>query len=343
MVSGWGGYHLKLNLATYAGRLLEKVLTPFQRAFPGLLKMNALIIGTPVSAGLTTISSPEASFETLSAVIERLKSYAQEQKIQVLLVRDFNQEKIPLEYALETAGFECMPNFPLAYMQVHWKNFDAYLADMKSRYRYDARRRMKRKTEQRIDTIFCKGNEAIQFNSQYVKLYRNVLARSDEYPHEYIGEDYHQAMAAHFGDRSYWLNYFQGEQLVAFLHFIQHREQLIAQYVGLDYKVSEAGQLYFNAFYDLIHFAIQQGLTHIESGIMSYPAKTSLGFSIRPQRMYLWHRRKLIRILINWIFSTLSQSNFDQCHIIFKHPDLQSLRLIDNVYLYHPIRIIKAS
>jgi hypothetical protein len=50
-----------------------------------------------------------------------------------------------------------------------------------------------------------------------------------------------------------------------------------------------------------------------------------MGFSVLPQRMYLWHRSKLVRLLIAKVFSTLNHSDLDKCHIIFKDRALQSI------------------
>ena len=324
MICGLAGYQLQLDLIAYAGRLLVKMLSPLQRVFPRFLNINTLIIGTPVSAGLTAVFRPEINSEQLSNVVELLMKYIRQQKIRVVLVRDFKQEKIHLDHALEMAGYQRMDNFPLAYMPIHWDNFEAYLAAMKSRYRYDARRRMKHKSAQEIVTRFCNNATAMQYKPQYVLLYQNVSAHSNEFPHEFIGAGYHQAMWENLGNNNYWLQYFQGDQLVAFLHFILYRKRIIAQYIGLDYQVSEAGQLYFNAFYDLVRFAIQHGATQIEAGISSYTAKSSTGFSVLPQRMYLWHRSKLVRLLISRVFSSLSHSKLEKCHMIFKDRALQS-------------------
>jgi predicted N-acyltransferase len=324
MICGLAGYQLQLDLSAYAGRLLANMLSPIQRIFTRFLSISTLIIGTPVSAGLTAVFRSGINSEQLSNVVEHLMHYVRQQKIRVVLVRDFKQKRSLLEQVLEMAGFQQVENFPLAYMPIPWNNFEDYLAAMKSRYRYDARRRIKHKSAQDIETRFCNNSKVMQYTQQYVMLYQNVLAQSNEFPHEIIGADYHQSMRRNLGKHSYWLQHFQGDQLVAFLHFILYRKRIIAQYIGLDYQVSEAGQLYFNAFYDLIRFAIQQGATQIEAGISSYPAKSSMGFSVLPMRMYIWHRSKLVRLLIAKVFSALSHSDLDKCHIIFKDPSQQS-------------------
>ncbi len=89
------------------------------------------------------------------------------------------------------------------------------------------------------------------------------------------------------------------------------------QFVGMDYDVSRTALLYFNAYYDLIQFAIENRIQTIEAGITTYRAKSELGFSIIPQRMYIWHKSPLVRPFIPFFFKA-TRYRIDACHHAFK-------------------------
>jgi len=325
LICSMAGYVFDQDLLDDIPKGIANVLFPIRKAFPPFLKVKTLIIGTPISIGQTLLIASSISADKITNLLTKLIDYGKNQHIELILMRDFRGEKDNLEQAIDQVGFECLSNYPLAVMPVPWHSFDAYLSAMKSRYRYDARRRFKQKDNHTIQTQILNDESALDDLKSYQLLYEKVLQQSNDYPHEFIKSDYHQAMWNNLGNRSYWLQYFHEEQMVAFIHFIQAGKRVIAQYIGLDYQVSESAQLYFNALYDLIRFAIEHNIEMIEAGVTTYQAKSSVGFSIIPQRMYLWHKRILIRKLAQWVAPGLSSKEKDKCHTIFKDKTLQSI------------------
>jgi predicted N-acyltransferase len=311
-------YLLANDLALYAGDPVQKVLLALRRLFPGWLKVPTLEFGSPISTGQMLSISPLAGLSQLGQAAALIIAYARTHRIGLVLLRDFVGPVRPLELAFKQNGFAEMLDFPLARMSVRWDSFEAYLAEMTDHYRSPVRRKMKLKEKQAIKTVWRRDESALDYLSDYRRLFANVRERSSEYPREYIGDPYHQAMHAFMGEDSLWLQYFKDGILAAFLHLVVYQDQLLLHYIGMDYQVSHQASLYFNALYDAIKYAIEHRLHSIDAGVTTYPAKAAAGFSILPQRMYFWHRSPLIRRFAVRGFEAFTDFGLQDCHPAFR-------------------------
>jgi len=322
---GLWGYALEIDILSFTPKMITNLFKVVRKMWLKSFIIKTLIIGTPISLGETFVLAPDVRVEDLETAINQLQQYAQEKKIKLILGRDFKQERNKLEESLEKNGFRMIHNYPLAYLPIQWKSFDEYLAAMTSHYRRQFRLRVRRKVKQEIHTKIISDQEILAYTPCLEKLFRNVQQRSNEFPHELIGENYHKSMRQHLNGNSYWQLYFQKENLVGFLHFIIYKKKIIGQYIGLDYQVANAAQLYFNAIYDQIRFAIENDIEMIEAGVTTYPAKTSMGFSLTPQRMYLWHKSSFFRQLARWFSPNPANFELDDCHLIFRESRFQNI------------------
>jgi predicted N-acyltransferase len=313
------GYRLTQPMSEYIERSMPRMLQPLRGKLARLSKLDILIIGSPVNLGLTISIAPTIQDETFAQIFDLLKKYAIVQGIQLVLVRDFHLPLTRIESTLTESGFSEFFNYPIGIMRVGWESFDEYLRMLKKKYRYNVRKRIGLKEECGIHTIISSHESGGPMLEEYVRLYKNVQGRSKDYPHESIGEAYHLAMGRHLKGNSFWLQYWKGEHLAGFLHFIVHRGSLVAQTIGLDYADSTEAMLYFNAYYDLIKFAIENRLQWIELGTTTYQAKSAAGFSILPQRMYLWHKNPLMRKAVAWGFVAFTDFGIQDCHHAFKN------------------------
>jgi predicted N-acyltransferase len=317
LICAMSGYVLTNDAALFSEGIFRKITSLIRKLIPGFLKARTLEIGSPVNLGLPVSLSPQTSPEQLSFIFGLLKSYARRNRIKAVLIRDFMKEKQPFEAVLSETGFKYVANLPNSLLKMEWASFQDYLSCFKSRYRQHARKRIKTKEAAGIRTVIMRGRDGLKPAADYAWLFRQVMEKSEEYEREFLGEQYHRAMFDHLKDCNYWLQYFKDNRLVFFAHIIVYRQHMIIQYVGMDYDVSRTALLYFNAFYDLIKFAIKNKIKTIEAGITTYRAKSELGFSIFPQRMYIWHKNPLLRPFIPLVFKA-TRYRIQECHHAFK-------------------------
>jgi len=319
------GYVIINDAVLFSGEFIKKFISAIRRILPGLLKIKTLEIGSPVGLGLTISISPHIKREYLSSIVNLLKKYARQNRIKVILVRDFKEGKAPIESILSKAGFKCVPNLPDSIMKIEWGSFEEYLSCLKKNYRRQARKKIRKKDDQGIRTLISNEIGDLNRAKGYAELVKNVTERAVEYARESIGEQYHVAMFNNLKGSSYWLQYYDDDdELVAFVHFIVYKGTMMLQYVGMDYEISRDALLYFNSYYDQIKFAIENGIKSIEAGITTYRTKSELGFSLYPQRMYVWHKNPLLRPFIGMVFKA-NENKMEEYHYAFKNNTNQYL------------------
>lgn len=328
------GFVLMNDVVQIGGGNLEKVVFAIRRVVPNFLKYKTLEIGSPISIGLTVSTIPQVTKGQILAAVELLIAYVKSERIKLLLFRDFGGEKRLIEQVLLEAGFIDLLNLPAAKMQIVWDSFEEYLAKLKKRYRSEARRKLQHKDRHGVRVVFCNDQRSLERIQDYVRLYQETMARSKEFPREFIGERYHRAMSKYLKDQSYWLEYFKDDQLVAFSHFIVYEGTLTGHYIGLDYQASREAMLYFNFYYDTIEFAIRNGIGSVEAGVTTYEAKSTAGFSIFPLRMYLWHQNAVFKRFVQRLYSAFTDFELQNCHYVFKGEKHQYLW--DGVDKYTP-------
>lgn len=335
LVLGFAAYAVENDLLGYLPDRLGRWLGVFRRWRPGWLRLTTMEIGSPLANGTPAVVAAQAEEADLQAALQLFQRYCRQQGHSLLLLRDFTGPLQPLERAAVRAGWQVMPGYPLAEMRLVWGSFADYVAAMRKHYRYDLREKMQRKEKAAIRTVVTNQPDALELVEAYAALYRNVLERSEEYPREVIGVAYHRAMRRHLGERSYWLQYFQDGRLCAFAHLIVQGEALHIQYLGMDYQVSRQAALYFNIIYDSIRLAFEQGLRVVKGGVTTYSVKSAIGFSILPQRMYLWHPNPLVRRLAKSFFAATADFEQAQYRVPFRDAGLQVIwdgRTLDQYY-----------
>lgn len=324
LICSMAGYLLDTDIADLSKGFFRQVIRAICKVFPGFLQYRTLEIGSPITLGLTISMKPGIDKNQLTDIFNCLKSFANERSVRLILVRDFRGPLVNLEEVLSASGFALIQSVPAVDMNIAWKTFDEYLADFRSKHRNNIKRNMKRKEKLGIRTVLSNQAEVLDHVPEYERLSNNVVEQSSELPREHVGQAYHLSMYRHFHQNSLWLQYFHEDRLAAYLHLIVYGGTLYAQYIGMDYQVSRQGMLYFNVAYDLVRYAIENGLRHIEAGATAYCTKAAAGFSIHPQRIYILHKNPFFHWIARLLPSSFN-SEAAKCHYVFKDQQHQYL------------------
>jgi len=324
-IAAVAGYVLYNDIALYSGIGFQNQFQKIRNRNPNFLKIKTLEIGTPIGLGFPFSISPSATLPDLESIISQLIRFAQVEKISLILIRDFQGENNLLEEALLKKNLIQLKNFPIACMPIRWKTFDEYLSQLKIGHRKQIRRKIRQKEKLGIQTVITNDSSALQWTKEYVALFDNVYQQAKEYAREFMGEDYHVAMQRNLGDKSYWIHYFYEDRLVAFSQILIYGNRLLCQVIGMDYQVSLEAALYFNAYYDVIRFAIDHSLGFIDAGVSTYGPKSAIGFSVYPQRMYLWHSNPIARKIMGWGFKNIGDYDLKEIQYAFVGDQFQYL------------------
>jgi len=276
-----------------------------RRIWPSLLRSKITECALPLVAGHSISLRKGADAEPLILALEgALSEIARTEGSSLVVIRDFLTAERPDFDILLDRGYNIVFNMPLARIRVRWKSHAEYLAQMRSRYRKDVTRRLKRAAESGGEVAIL-GRFA-EHAETLVRQSRVVQDNSSGFKREILGPAYYENMDCMLGERSQLLAIVRDEQLVAHGMVLADDSNLIATYFG-----REAGppcQEWFRLINEIIHIGIERQTSFINLGRGSYDAKALIGADIEPLHVYARSRFTLVNWLMRRIPNVMQRS-----------------------------------
>ena len=211
-------------------------------------------------------------------------------KMPVILVKDVAPERLlHRQLAVENGftEFEIQPNMVL---DLHWPDYESYLAAMSTKYRTRAKRAFKKldgiqKTELSLADI------QRELPRMYA-LYRDV-AKNAGFNMVDLNELYLLALKRDWSEHFRAFGYYLDGQLAAFYSVIQNGDELEAHFLGYDKSLNHDRQLYLNILYDIVRLGIKGGSRRIVFARTALEIKSSVGAVPAELYCYLRHQNSL--------------------------------------------------
>ncbi len=186
------------------------------------------------------------------------------------------------ELTPQAEGFAVGYTCPKCILTLRWNTFDEYLSALRSDYRNRAKKILKR--SQNLTMRFIKPQE---FTDEMYQMYLNVLNRS-KIKIETLSKEY-----------------FQGEQFtlfvmekdgkpVGFTQLLPNGEELIFEFVGVDYAYNKDNATYHRMLFEIIRYGIENGYKSIDYGQTADDIKLKLGSEYTYLYAYFHHSNPFI-------------------------------------------------
>ena len=273
---------------------LQRLAVRLRRIWPGFLKSKITECALPLVAGHSISLREGADHQRLIVALESaISDIARAEQSSLIVIRDFLTDERTRFDILLSRGYNLAYNMPLARIRVRWKSHAEYLAAMRSRYRKDVTRRLKRASERGgvVETLPNFAEHAGTLTGQS----RVVQENSGGFKREVLGPAYYENMDRMLGERSRLLAIRRDGRLVAHGMVLADDENLIATYFG-----REAGpprHEWFRLINEVIQLGIERQCSYINLGRGSYDAKALIGADIEPLHVYARSRYAII----NWL------------------------------------------
>tara|TARA_B110001454_G_scaffold139348_1_gene129446 strand:- start:1408 stop:2595 length:1188 start_codon:yes stop_codon:yes gene_type:complete len=243
-------------------------------------------------------------------------------QIDAFLLKDFAQESLFITDELidfKYHTFSVEPNMQLQ-LNNNWKDFDDYLAAMKTKFRVKAKKAFKQSIDIRIEEVTLKN--ITQKLPKMTALYEKVASNAEFNLGTFNLETY-KNLKEKFGDdyilKSYWLD----DKIVGFISGVINNESLDAHFVGIDYQQNREYAIYQRMLYDYIEIAISKKLKTINFGRTASEIKSSVGAVPQDLTMYLRHKKtitnKILKLFLQRVQPTPFQQKFPFKNIEISH------------------------
>jgi len=257
-----------------------EVVAAVKRWKPGFMELRILEVGHLASLGSAVEARTGHEAAYLRALAAELEDIAALEGADLGVVRDVEAGRYPEVQLLEAHGY-CSPlGFPIARLELRWRDFEGYLGALKSKKRLDVRHRR---------AALEAPGWAVEIIEDYApcadrlaELWTEVARRHGEYEHERLTPAYFAAMARHLQGRSHVIAITRHGTIVAFGLGLIGDEEYFGAAEGMDYAACDGCEVYSNLLFETIRVACALGKTRLNLGITTYDFKASLGAELVP-------------------------------------------------------------
>ena len=280
----------------------QLLVTGIRKAFPGFLIIRVTECCSPLVAdhSISTVDGAQrpALISHLGKAIEKL---SRRENSPLIVIRDFLQQDRAAFDVLQELGFNVVSNMPLARIRVRWDSYENYLAAMRSRYRKDVKRRLKRaeRTGQKVRRIENFGALA----STWVKQAAVVFDNTKGFKREQLADSYYENVNANLPQQSELLAIERDGSLVAHGMLVNDEKNTTATYFGRD--PGKPNSEWFQLMNEVIRIGINRKSQYINLGLGSYDAKANVGAEVEPLYVYSKSHYRVINWLMRMVPRTM--------------------------------------
>lgn len=301
------GTHGKNSITAFVSRNFRRLVV----SVVNRISLNLLVSGNAFVTGeygfyfADSIRADKALFRVVSDGIDKIITESGV-KISGILIKDYYEsEKMWLE-GLKGRGFlefRVNPNMILD-IRNSWSTFEDYLGDMASKYRTRMRKALKK-----ADSLTIREMTAAELQGQLPKissLYDQVV---DEAAFKLAKLDiaYILRLKKDLGENFGVIGFFRDDELVTFIAYCLHDEELVAGYMGMNRSLNHEYDLYLNVLLELAKKGIGKRMRRVVYGRTAMEIKSSVGAMPRPMYLYVKHRSPVVNFIIRQVVRYLSR------------------------------------
>jgi len=327
-------YSMSFDLDIFNIGVSKKIIGYIRKIFYSeFLKMRIIECGTPTALGNTiTFANNVHNEKIMELIVDKMKEYAKEKKINILVLRDFYEEEILFFDILKKRGFKRVKNLPDTMITNKWNTFQEYLVDMRKNYRHKIKLRMKRLENNSIKVEVIESFKDIA--CELKDLWMQVYNRATEYQREILTLEYFKNMDIYLKEKSKVILFKKNGKIIGFAILILDDYTSRPYYLGMDYAYNKENYLFFNILYQIVKNGIEEKKRMIEMGITTYNVKKDMGVEILPLFIYIKHLSPIFNIILTNLFSFFSTPP----KIIQKH--VFNRRYFERIYTSFKLKLL---
>ncbi len=302
-------FFVQQNIAEGIAGKLRHAIDSVRRRFPRFLTMRVLMVGCAAGEGHLGACRSEDAEWVAGALHASLKTYAQDCKASLVVLKDFPARYRETLRSFSNNGYARVPSMPMTQLPLPYENFDQYLGSLGKATRKDLRRKF-RKTEKAAPIELEVVNDITPYVDEVYPLYLQVHERSP-LKFERLTKDYFCSLGQRMSERTRFFIWRQLGRAVAFSLCMVYAGTIYDDYLGLDYKVALDLHLYFYTLRDIIRWSLEQGLDCYCSSPLNYDPKLHLGCDLVPLDLYVMHTGALINPIFRRALKFLGPTRHD--------------------------------
>jgi len=279
----------EFDAAILAEGLVVHALRAIRKVAPRFLVMKTLFCGSPFGErGIIGIDRDVSDARgALCALVDAMKSFGARAGSGVIAFKDFPRAAAGALAPLREFGFFRIDSLPTVALEIDFASLDEYMRGLSRPTRKDLRRKLKRARERHRIDIEVAQDVSGKIDDIY-RLYLNTY-HAGGVRFEKLTKEFFIRVSQHHGEGVRFFLYYVDGALGAFNLCFVHRALLIDKFIGFDYRLSNAANLYFVSWCRNIEWCLRNSIRSYQVGQTDYHPKLRLGGRAEPLDAYVTH------------------------------------------------------
>lgn len=294
--------------------------------FPSSSPLKILIVGNAFVSGehgffIKDSFDKKAVLKAFSKAILQFTTTQNQLKIDAILYKDFKNESLAITSLFKKYQFKQFSVEPNMVLRINpnWKNFDDYLAALKTKFRVKAKKALQLSAD--LKTVPITSENCEEQLLKMKDLYQKVSSNAGFNLANFNVETYKDLKRA-FGENYLIQSYWKEDKMVGFLSGMIANHSLDAHFVGIDYSLNKQQAIYQRMLYDYIKIGIDKNITILNFGRTASEIKSSVGAIPQDLTIYFRHKKRITNRILHLFLQRVQPTAFQQK---FPFKDLQNV------------------
>ena len=208
---------------------------------------------------------------------------------------------------MELNGYAKGLTCPKCVLKIASHSLDEYMDYLRSNYRYRFRKALKKAAPLKLR--YLNGGE--EFTDEMYKLYEQVYEKSrirvEKLTPEFFRGEFFEIFVLE-----------DGEGVRGFVQLLANGDELVFEFVGLDYSVQSKYDTYLAMLLEIIRYAIEHGFKTVDFGQTADDTKLKLGSEYIYLYAYLNHKNRLLNAVCKKLAHRLEYRPVTEKFDVFK-------------------------
>jgi hypothetical protein len=276
---------MTLDLANLADPGLARIIRRIPLLSSRLRQLKFLIGGLPVGTGhhALALARPADSARLLSFLDGIVRELAHAEKADAIVYKEFGEGDLAWTAPLLDLGYQRIATPPMHFFRPVFEDFAQYCAALKSHYRQQIKQSRRRLSDGGFEIAVLTDPQEIlrayipEVHALYHQMADRAALKLEILPIEFL----HQLTSRLAGNVEL-LTIRREARIVAFGWNIHTSSSYHAMYGGLDYRLNDELDLYFNLIYAMLDRALSKQVATIEVGLGGDAFKAKIGCYCEP-------------------------------------------------------------
>lgn len=196
---------------------------------------------------------------------------------------------------------------PKCALKVRWNTFEEYLNDLRSNYRYRFKKALKKSEGLRLRYLKDGSEFTREMYALYEQTYNRSRLRIEKLSYEFFKGKFFKIFVLE-----------DDEAVRGFVQLLEIGDELVFEFVGLDYTVNQKYDTYLAMLMEIIRYGINGGFKSIDFGQTADDAKLKLGCEYEYLYAYLHHKNPILNAICKRLAPRLEYRPLTEKFSVFK-------------------------